>query len=164
MIFHGRIKIKYESRDELEREIERTLKYTVDSFGMDLSLTVYFLEVFWVTWVKCYHRFVTVIMTTHWVVPRYVPEKLHSLIRKVTSQNMHFRKVNLQNTRSQKQCPRPKMLTQILRIPLNLTQKLKNQILLLTILGLAADNLENWNFHFSLTSQVFSSEFFLLHF
>ena len=49
MIFHGRIKIKYESRDELEREIERTLKYTVDSFGMDLSLTVYFLEVFWVT-------------------------------------------------------------------------------------------------------------------
>ena len=41
--------IKYGSRDELEREIERILKYTVDSFGMDLSLTVYFFEVFWVT-------------------------------------------------------------------------------------------------------------------
>ena len=40
------IRIKYGSRDELEREIERILIYTVDSFGMDLSLTVYFLEVF----------------------------------------------------------------------------------------------------------------------
>ena len=38
--------IKYGSRDELEREIERILKYTVDSFGMDLGLTVYFFEVF----------------------------------------------------------------------------------------------------------------------
>ena len=36
--------IKYGSRDELEREIERISKYTVDSFGMDLSLTVYFLK------------------------------------------------------------------------------------------------------------------------
>ena len=45
--YYGRsIRIKYGSRDELEREIERILKYTVDSFGMDLSLTVYFLEVF----------------------------------------------------------------------------------------------------------------------
>ena len=117
------------------------------------------------TWVKFCHDFVTEIMTTQVYLRWYVPEKLRSLIRKVTFQNMHFRKVNLQNTRSQKQCPRPKMLTQILRIPLNLTQKLKNQILLLTILGLAADKLENFrNFHFSLTSQVFSSEFFLLHF
>ena len=41
--------IKYGSRDELEREIERILKYTVDSFGMDLSLQVYFFEVFMVT-------------------------------------------------------------------------------------------------------------------
>ena len=45
--YYGRpIRIKYGSRDELEREIERILEYTVDSFGMDLSLTVYFLEVF----------------------------------------------------------------------------------------------------------------------
>ena len=94
------------------------------------------------------------------------PKIFLSLNRKVTSQNKHFQKLNQQNKPSQTQFPLPKMLTQILKILLNLTQKVKTRILWSINLELSVNKYEDLNFHFSLTSQngIFSSEFFPLHF
>ena len=94
------------------------------------------------------------------------PKIFLPLIRKVTSQNMHFQKLNQQNKPSQTRFPLPKMLIQILKIPLNLTQKVKTRILWSINLELSVNKYEDLNFHFSLTSQngIFSSEFFPLQF